>query len=198
MHRYPYCGHSTLLGRYDRNWQDTDYVLKLFDNTVSKACRGYREFVRKGINQGRRSELAGGGLIRSAGGWSAVNLLRQAGFRQKADERILGDGDFVTSVLKQAGEQLERKYDLKAKGYDFEAVVKRVAELLGMESNQVLTNSKNKQAVRARSLVCFWEFKELGMNQTELAQRFGISQPAVSFAVRNGGKIARTKGYELL
>ncbi len=187
-----------MLGRYDRNWQDTDYVLKLFDNTVSRARRGYREFVRKGINQGRRPELSGGGLVRSVGGWSALNALRLAGFRQKADERILGDGDFVTSVLKQAGEQLERRYDLKAKGYDFEAVVQRVVKLLGMESNQVLTSSKNKQSVRARSLVCFWAFSELGMNQTELAQKFGITQPAVSSAVRKGEKIVKAKDYELI
>jgi len=187
-----------LLGRYDRNWQDTDYVLKLFDNTVSRARRGYREFVRKGINQGRRPELSGGGLVRCVGGWSALNALRLAGFRQKADERILGDGDFVTSVLKQAGEQLERRYDLKAKGYNFEAVVEQVSELLGMESNQVLTNSKNKQTVRARSLVCFWAHNELGMAQTELAQKFRITQPAVSSAVRKGEKIARVDGYELL
>lgn len=126
LHRYPYCGHSVLLGKYDRDWQDTDYVLRLFDNTVS-------------------------------------------------------------------GE-----YDLKAKGYDFEAVVERVAELLEMKANQVLTNRKNKQAVRARSLVCFWAFSELGINQIELAQRFGISQPAVSSAVRKGEEIARTNDYELL
>ena len=198
LHRYPYCGHSALLGRFDRKWQDTDYVLKLFDKTVPGARRRYREFVRKGVNQGRRPELAGGGLVRSAGGWSAVNALRQAGFRQKADERILGDGDFVTTVLQQAGEQLERRYYLKAKGYDFEAVVERVVKLLGMEPNQVLANSKNKQAVRARSLVCFWAFNELGMNQTELAQKFGISQPAVSSAVSRGEEIVRTNCYEFL
>ena len=92
------------------------------------------------------------------------------------------DGDFVSAVLKQADEQLERKYDLRAKGCDFEAVVERVAELLEMESSQVLTNSKSRQAVRARSLVCFWASNELGINQIELAQRFRISQPAVSSA----------------
>ncbi len=80
----------------------------------------------------------------------------------------------------------------------FEAVVERVVKLLGMDSNQVVTNSKNKQAVRARSLVCYWAFNELGMNQTELAQKFGISQPAVSSAVRKGEKTVRTGGYELL
>lgn len=45
-------------------------------------------FVKKGINQGRRPELIGGGLVRSAGGWQAVQALRQAGIHQKSDERI--------------------------------------------------------------------------------------------------------------
>ena len=198
LHRYPYCGHSALVGRYDRGWQDTEYVLKLFHKTLSAARRGYREFIRKGVDQGRRPELTGGGLVRSAGGWFAVKALRQAGFRQKADERILGDGDFVESVLKEAGEQFERRYELKAKGYDFDAVVERVVKLLGMKSHQVLTNSKRKESVRARSIVCYWAFNELGINQTKLAQRFGVSQPAVSSAIRNGEKIVKTEGYELL
>jgi hypothetical protein len=34
--------------------------------------------------------------------------------------------------------------------------------------------------------------------QLELAQKFEISQPAVSSAVRKGEKIAKTNGYELL
>ena len=59
------------------------------------------------------------------------------------------------TVPKQAREQLERRYHLKTNGYDFEAVVKRVVNLLGFEPNQVVTNSKGKQAVKAQSLVCF-------------------------------------------
>ena len=48
--------------------------------------------------------------------------LRKAGIRVKGDERILGDSDFVENVLKSAEEGLEQKYDLKAKGYDFDRV----------------------------------------------------------------------------
>ena len=76
LHRYPYCGHSVLLGKYDRDWQDTDYVLRLFDNTVSGARRRYREFVQKGVEQGRRPELSVGGLVRSAVGVGDVYQIR--------------------------------------------------------------------------------------------------------------------------
>jgi len=40
-------------------------VLELFFDTVLTARRSYRSFVKKGIDQGRRENLNGGGLIRS-------------------------------------------------------------------------------------------------------------------------------------
>jgi hypothetical protein len=48
---------------------------------------------------GSREELTGGGLRRSAGGWE--NLRALAGEKEywRGDERILGDGAFVDSVL---------------------------------------------------------------------------------------------------
>ncbi len=62
---------------------------------VETAGRRYKAFVQKGIIEGKRDDLTGGGLIRSAGGWSAVKALRKANALQKGDERILGDGDFM-------------------------------------------------------------------------------------------------------
>jgi putative transposase len=83
----------------------------------------------------------------SVGRWSALKTMHQLGFQQKADERILGDGDFVTRVLSEANEQLEAKYRLKASGSDFNMVVKRVAELLQIAPDQVMFSGKSRQAV---------------------------------------------------
>jgi hypothetical protein len=98
LDRHPYCGHSMLMDKRKNNWQDTEYVLKLFNRKYSIARKRYREYVKKGIDAGRRPDLMGGGLIRSAGGWSAVKALRKSDTRMKGDERILGDGDFVETV----------------------------------------------------------------------------------------------------
>lgn len=66
----------------------------------------------KGIGLGRRPDLAGGGLLRSFGGWTGLKELRKADIRVKADERILGDSDFVTNVLESAQEAFEERYEL--------------------------------------------------------------------------------------
>ena len=79
-----YSGHSALMGKEKRDWQDTDKVLALFANRPSSARRGYRQFVEDGIEMGRRPELTGGGLIRSAGGWVALKFSKRGG---KSDER---------------------------------------------------------------------------------------------------------------
>ena len=83
------------------------------------AIKGYRAFIEKGISAGKRPDLTGGGLLRSIGGWSVLKGFRKAGIRVKGDERILGDSDFVENVLKAAEEEFEQKYELRAKGYDF-------------------------------------------------------------------------------
>ena len=115
LDKYPYCGHAVILRKRKNTWQDTDYVLRIFAKKVSTARRHYREFIKKGIAQGRRPELVGGGLVRSLGGWSAVKALRKSGAYMKGDERILGSGDFVESILAQTKEDLERRYHLVAK-----------------------------------------------------------------------------------
>ena len=55
----------------------------------------------------RRPDLVGGGLIRSVGGWSEVLSLRRAKERVFTDERILGRGDFVETILRGADERLK-------------------------------------------------------------------------------------------
>ena len=65
LNRYPYCGHSALMGRKKRPWQDVDYVLGYFGRTTNRARKAYLKYVEAGIAQGCQDELTGGGLIRS-------------------------------------------------------------------------------------------------------------------------------------
>jgi len=55
----------------------------------------------------------------------------------------------------------------------------------------VLAAGKYKKVNAARSLVCFWGVRELGISQIQLALRFGISQPALSMAVSRGNNWTR-------
>ena len=197
LDRFRWCGHSAIMGKTARDWQDIEYVLKLFGNKIANARRNYRVFVSKGIAEGKRYDLTGGGLIRSLGGWQQVKALRRIGIRFKCDERILGNSEFVEQVLKEAEERLERRYALEAKGYDFDQVVQRVAQVLNMDVSDVLKRSKDPQTVKARGLLCFWANRELGMTTVEISHRLKVSQSAVSRASMRGEKIALQNGFHL-
>lgn len=195
LDKHPWCGHSVLMNKNSQPWQDTDYIFALFSDKKGPARRKYRAFVEKGVKEGKRSDLTGGGLIRSSGGWAALKEFRKAGIRVKGDERILGDSDFVSEVLKAANEQLEEKYSLRASGYDFDRIVDRVAQVLSMEPNEVTALDKSPRTVRARALLCFWAHRKLGMTTVEISEKLNVGQPAVSRLSRRGEKIA---GEELL
>jgi len=198
LNKYPYCGHSALMGKQKRTWQETGYVLSFFGNSPAAARRSYAAYVKAGYGQGRRPEFVGGGLIRSLGGWAALKNQRLKGKdRLKGDERILGDSDFVTSILAEANEKLDHYYELKSLGYTIEKVEKRVMEIFAVEKDVIYSKGRRKIQVAARSLLCYWAVRELGLTATELAKRLGMTQPAVSYAVYRGEQIAKERNYNL-
>ena len=197
LDRYSFSGHSAVMGKRSIDWQDTKYVLLQFGNHLSHARRRYREFVEKGIELGRRKELVGGGLIRSLGGWSEVKALRKQQAFMKGDERILGDSSFVEDVLARAEEAMVRKYQIKSKGLDLDAIAQRACDLFDMGLEEIWSAGKNRNLVKARSLLCYWAVRELDISMTELARRLNLSVTAVSNSVSRGEDLAKTFHYSL-
>ena len=198
LDNYLWCGHSVLMAKNKQTWQNIDYVYGLFSGQTRQARQLYRVFVEKGIAEGSRPDLVGGGLLRSSGGWKILKGLRKEGIRVKGDERILGDGDFVKQVFESAEEALALKYALESKGYNFNRVLERVAEVMGMDVDQVTAYGKSPRTVRARSLLCFWAHRKLGMTTVAIANRLKIGQSAASRSSLRGETIARENNYELI
>jgi hypothetical protein len=197
--KFPYSGHSAIMGNEERPWQDVKYVLGYFGKTVKKARKSYLSYVEEGFDQGRREELTGGGLIRSLGGWSEiVKEKMQGAIHTKSDERILGESDFVFEVLSQSEERLERRYELKRIGFDLDRVATRVSEIYEIDPGDIFIKGKQQRRVKARSVFCYWAVNELGVSLTELARQIGISVPAVGYSVERGAVIAKENNFHLI
>jgi len=130
--------------------------------------------------------------------WLNVKALREAKIFYKSDERILGDSDFVDSVLANADEQMERKYALQAAGLNLDVLAEIVAGITGVKPSRIFSPGKNRSRVRARSLLCFWATRELGITLAELSRRIRISQSSISMSVHRGEQIVEREGYSLL
>jgi putative transposase len=199
LDRYKYCGHSVLMGKIACDWQETKHVFSYFGASVSKGRRGYYKYIKEGIDQGRRPELVGGGLIRSLGGWAEAKKLRLKGQdRIKGDERILGDSDFVMQVLSEANERMDRRYELKSRGYTVETLEKRVLGLFQIEKEELYSKSRQKVRAEARSVFCYWAVRELGLEGTQMAKRLGMSQPGVAYAVKKGERIVKQRHIQMM
>ena len=197
LDRYRYCGHSVLMGKRNNEWQDIHYVLKLFGKRLSPARKRYRAFVEKGVKIGRRADLIGGGLVRTAGGWTALKAYRRLKIHIKGDERILGDSDFVDSVLKEQNERLERRYQIQIHGYDFDKIVDRVAKIFELKPEKLLSKTRQRERVNARSVLCYWAVNELELPGATVARRLKMCNSAVSRAVVRGERIASDRKLKL-
>jgi putative transposase len=69
---------------------------------------------------------------------------------------------------------------------------------LDMPLEDVWLPGRYERLVTARSLICFWAVRELGVNMAFLARRFNVSIVAVSKSVKRGAEIAKKGGYELI
>ncbi len=59
-------------------------------------------------------------------------------------------------------------------------------------------SGKQRDRVKARSLLCYWAVKELGYSMTELGKKLNLTQPAISLSVQRGERIAEESGYSLI
>jgi REP element-mobilizing transposase RayT len=198
LNGYSYCGHSALVGLKDYPWQDVGYVLGCFGERLDAARGSYLAYMREGKDQGSREDLISGGWVRSMVGWSEAGRPGiKVRDRRKSDERILGDSDFVDSILAQADESLDRHFQLRRRGLDLQKVAERVAEIYQIDSDQLYSRGRQQARVQARSLFCFWAAKELGLSLTTLAEHLGMSPAGVGYAVQRGEAIAQKSGYRL-
>ena len=169
-----------------------------FGASIRSGRREYLAFVEAGVEQGRREDLTKGGLIRSLGGWSAVKRLwSMTRDHLKSDERILGDSEFVDSILARAEEKITRQSELRRRGYDLDRIAERVSEIYAIDGEEILAWSRRERGVQARSLYCSWAVRELRISLTDLARRLGMSLAGVGYAVQRREVIARERSYQL-
>ena len=176
LDRYPYAGHAVLMGYRQFSAQDVEWVLSLFGKRKGPARKRYRDFVEKGVNQGIREDLQGGGLIRSAGGKEQL-ALRSKDEWEKGDERILGGGDFVEAILRSRQPQ-KRNVKLTV-----DAILNDVCKEWEVVRTQILGGSRSRQISRARRAFFLRAQEETGASLTMLGRLCNLTPSAVREAI---------------
>lgn len=171
------------MGRVKHAWQDRAYVLSWFGTKEKEALGYYREYVEEGVSQGRRPELVGGGLIRSAGGWSGVRSLRVRKERVRTDERILGAGEFVEQILEEAEERLRRQVSVERRMGEAKGWISRECEREGISEEELRQGSRRRRVSEVRRGIARGLVMRFGLPLADVARELGVTPSGISRAL---------------
>jgi putative transposase len=180
LENYPWCGFGAIMGRMTYDWQDPDYVLGWFGKTRRTARRSYYRYIEEGLNQGRRPDLVGGGLIRSQGGWSNVISMRRQNDQGLSDERILGSGEFVEQVLREADEKIKTQILVRKMEQEALEVLDQLCTKEKIQIEELRSGSRRPQVSALRSRAAIELVEHHGVSLAEAARVLGVTTSAIS------------------
>lgn len=95
----------------------------------------------------------------------------------------------------KSGEKLKEQYQLQAKGYNLDTLIKNVAKITQVTPEEILDSIRDARRTKARSILCYWATEKLGITQSQLAQMLKRTQSAITYAVRRGKAIVEDNSY---
>jgi REP element-mobilizing transposase RayT/transposase-like protein len=184
LDQYPWSGHQVIIGKDKNDWQEREYVLSQFHEKEGRAIRAYQKFMEEGRDQGRRPELVGGGLARSLGGWSQVLPLTGSQVKMEHDDRILGSGDFVTEIIREAEKNVRRYLRDSERQTLIEKAIKEICRKEGVEEQEMRVGVRTRRYSRVRAKISHHLSHEIGVSQAEIARQLGVCTSAVAKALQ--------------
>ena len=180
LDRYPWCGHSAVMGRKKVEWQEIDYVLSWFGKKKTIARKAYRRYVQDGIEDGRRDDLVGGGLVRTLGGWSQVLSLRKIKDKVLCDERILGRDEFVERIIAEADKRIIGQTSINERKINAKKKILEVCGKKGVSIEELKGGSRRGRLPEVRAQLSMELVRDYGLTLAETARQLGVSTSAIS------------------
>ena len=96
-----------------------------------------------------------------------------------SDERILGGGHFVESVLRRVeGEQIRKVL--------LEEVIDQVEKKSGVKFGEIASKTQARHVVKARAMYCYLAKERCGVSGAKLMRQLKLSSGAISHLVYKG------------
>jgi REP element-mobilizing transposase RayT len=197
LSRYEWSGHAALLGNTRCPWQSMDEVLQRFGADKQSQLINYENFVAEGEEAGRRDDLTGGGLLRSAGGWKGVLALRRSNEQWRSDERVLGEGSFVEDVLEKAGTPSD-EFRIRSKGWDIVRLGQWLREQYAVETSRIRKKVRTASLSQAKAIFAYAAAIELGISRKEVGEYLNCTRAGLTQLIDRGRKIFHEHNIKLL
>ena len=103
----------------------------------------------------------------------------------------------MEEVLKSANEAYERKTKIQAQGIGLSQLIDKVAARLEVNSELILSASRQRRVAMTRSIICCLAVDQLMLSNTFVAGRLNLTPSAVSKLVSRGRLEAETRKIDI-
>jgi len=117
-----------------------------------------------------------------------VFSLRRQGVRERTDERILGSGDFVERVMKEADEKTKGAYSAREQKKKVEQLIAWKCKKGNISVSELKGGSRRGRIPQVRAEIAISLVESYGMPLAEVARQVGVSTSAISKALRRAEK----------
>ena len=121
------------------------------------------------------------------GGWAAVLASRSRGEREVADQRILGDGDFVEQDISGLDDVVKKNLRPSGRRIDIKALAEKVSEKYNVSAGELRSGGRRKAVVKARRAMSWIGVRELGYSGADVAKYLGDTNSCVPRRISEGG-----------
>ena len=104
------------------------------------------------------------------------------------DSRILGGGDFVAEILKEADQKVTRYLPVKNREALIRKVIQKIGQEEGVGEKELRLGGQARRVTGVRAKVA-WELnREYGIPMAEIARHVGVCTSAIANALRKKGR----------
>ncbi len=185
---YPWSGHSVLMGRKKRLVQDCETVLRRFGIDNKSARIAYRAFLQDGLDKDENDDVLLR-LVRDSN--NGKQLGRQAGCW------VIGDDDFVKSVLTQAEDSRIRVSRFEKEGRNLDGVAIKVAQKFQVSIETLKRRCRGGIGSDARKIFVYSAVAQFRAPSNIVAEYCGVGLAAVSAMAREGAIIAKIHNFTI-
>ena len=104
--------------------------------------------------------------------------------KRRIDKRVLGSGDFVESILREAEGRLRSRLGSDMSGKDIVEFVERVCDKEEINPKELRMGSRRGRLPKVRSEVAYRLAEDFGIPLAKIARHLGVPTSAVSKALK--------------
>jgi chromosomal replication initiation ATPase DnaA len=109
--------------------------------------------------------------------------MRSKDRKEESDERILGSGDFVQTLLKEAEESQLRQLKLKRSGRTIADIIREECKKGNISHEELKRGNRRRSVVETRLTIAHRSREELGLSGAEIAVHLGVNTSSINRAL---------------